>query len=134
MARTIVQSVRFATPAADLFEIYLDSRKHSAATGGEAKLGRKAGQPFTAWDGWIKGVNLAVVPKRLIVQSWRGRDWDEADADSILILSFSDEGKSGRVDMVHANVPDACADDIEDGWGEHYWEPWRSWLAARKKR
>jgi hypothetical protein len=49
---SIQQSITFAgaTPEA-LFDLYLDSKKHTAATGGVAVLGKKVGDRFTAWDG-----------------------------------------------------------------------------------
>ena len=48
MTKAIQQSVRFAAPPATLFDIYLDSRKHSAATGGKATMSRKAGGKIEA--------------------------------------------------------------------------------------
>ncbi|MBI4392732.1 MAG: SRPBCC domain-containing protein [Euryarchaeota archaeon] len=129
MARTIIQSVKFATTPDDLFDTYLDPKRHSAATGGGAMISMKLGAPFTAWDGFIEGVNLAVVAKRLIVQSWRGSDWREDDADSLLVLSFSKDMNGAVLDLVHANVPDDQYEALDAGWHEHYWKPWREYIA-----
>ena len=106
----------------------MDSAKHSAATGGQAKIGANAGTAFSAWDGGIKGRTLHGVPKKLVVQTWRGADWDKALPDSILVLTFSD----GQVEMTHANVPDLAAAGIKDGWNQYYWKPWRAWLKAQR--
>jgi hypothetical protein len=35
--------MRFAAPPNELFEMYMDSKKHSAATGAPAKIDRRAG-------------------------------------------------------------------------------------------
>ena len=48
---------------------------------------------------------LAILPKRLIVQSWRGSDWRKSEPDSILVLAFSPARRGGRVTLVHAHVP-----------------------------
>lgn len=127
---TITHTRRFEASAHDLFEMYVDSRKHTAATGGQAKLGRAAGGKFTVWDGWAWGANLLVVKDRLVVQSWRAADWPEDAPDSTLVLGFRDEGRKGVVEMVHANVPDDFADDLDAGWDDNYWKPWKAYLAA----
>ena len=71
MTKAIQQSVVFDASPQILYEMYIDSAKHSKATGARAKLGRKAGAAFTAFDGSIKGKNLIVVPGKMIVQAWR---------------------------------------------------------------
>ena len=73
MTKAIEQSVRFNASPAELFEMYLDSKKHSAATGGAARMSHKAGGKFTAWNGQLSGRNLVIVKNRMIVQAWRGR-------------------------------------------------------------
>jgi hypothetical protein len=72
MTRVIQQSVQFPVPPEELFEIYLDSMKHSDATGGAARMSRKAGGEFTAWGGQLGGRNLLIVANLTIVQTWRG--------------------------------------------------------------
>lgn len=133
MTRTIVQTEEFDAPPTALFALYVESAKHSEATGGAAKMSKKAGAKYSAWDGYITGVNVAIVPGRLVVQTWRAADWGEGDADSTLVLAFSATGTGGRVDMVHAGVPDDQADALDDGWRDNYWNPWRAYLASRAK-
>jgi len=128
MAKTILQTVRFSVPPERLFDIYMDSRKHSAATDSRASISRRVGGRFTAHDGWIRGKNLVVVPKRLIVQSWRGADWKKTELDSILILTFSGARGRARLTMVHANVPERSYAGISRGWNTYYWKPWRAHL------
>lgn len=67
----IEQSVRFKSGPRQLFEMYVDSQKHSGATGGRARMSRKAAEKFTAWNGQLRGRNLLVVPAKMIVQTWR---------------------------------------------------------------
>src|SRR5271165_1567937 len=86
MTKAIQQSVRFAAPPEELFEMYLDSKKHSESTGGVARMSRKTGGKFTAWHGQLAGRNLFIVPTKLIVQTWRSTHWPASDPDSILIL------------------------------------------------
>jgi len=130
MTEAIQQSVDFDASPEVLYEIYMDSRKHTQATGGPAKLGRRAGAAFTAFGGTLRGKNLLIVPKKMIVQSWRAKSWKKTDPDSILILTFSKTKFGGRVDLVHANVPEHDHKGVTEGWETHYWKPWRVYLAA----
>jgi activator of HSP90 ATPase len=129
----IQQSVQFEAPAGELFEMYLDSKKHSAATGGRARISRKAGGAFTAWEGQLKGKNLLIVPKKMIVQAWRATHWPASDPDSILVLRFSNTSGGGQVDIVHAGVPEHDHKGVSEGWPKYYWEPWKEYLKKKAK-
>ena len=48
MSKPIVQTVTFKASPDELFEIYTDSKMHSAATGAKASVSAKAGTKFTA--------------------------------------------------------------------------------------
>jgi activator of HSP90 ATPase len=128
MPRTLQQTTSFRASPDVLFDIYLDSRKHTAVTGATARMSRSVGARFTAYAGHIRGRNLAIVPKRLIVQSWRGSDWKSSDLDSVLVLVLSKARRGARVSLVHANVPDAHAASINRGWATYYWKPWKAYL------
>ncbi len=128
MPRTLQQRVSFRASPDTLFDTYLSSRKHSAATGAKAVMSRTVGGKFMAHAGHLRGRNLMIVPKRLIVQSWRGSNWTKRDLDSILVLAFSPVRGGGRISMVHVNVPDAHAASINRGWREYYWKPWKAHL------
>jgi activator of HSP90 ATPase len=134
MTKTIQQSVRFAATPAQLFEMYMDSKKHSAATGGKAKLNRKPSGAFTAWNNMLRGRNLMIVPNRMIVQSWRSVNFKPGDLDSILILQFSEVPSGAQVDLVHVNVPVQDHKGVTKGWPLYYWKPWQKYLAAKSKR
>jgi len=131
MTPAIQQSVVLKASAEELFDTYLDSRRHSAMTGSPAKISRRVGAAFTAFGGQLEGRNLVILPKRIIVQAWRSRHWKAADPDSILVLRFSKAPGGGRIDLVHANVPKHDHKDVSRGWPRYYWEPWKAYLGDR---
>src|SRR5579872_5164520 len=102
MAKTIVQKVVFknTTPKA-LYELYMNAKKHSKATGASAQITNKEGAPFSAYDGYITGENLKLVKDQLIVQSWRGKDWNKKDADSTFLIHLEPKGKNVVLHAVH---------------------------------
>ena len=128
MAKTIQQTVTFRASPDKLFDTYLSSRKHTAATGAKAVMSRRVGGKFTAHGAHLMGRNVAIVPKRLIVQAWRAANWKKGDLDSILVLVFSKAPGGGRITMTHVNVPDANAASITQGWRAYYWKPWKAHL------
>src|ERR1700676_40688 len=72
MTKIIEQAASFpnVTPA-ELYGFFMDSAKHSAATGMPAKVSGKVGGKWSAFGGMILGKTLALVPNRMIVQAWR---------------------------------------------------------------
>jgi len=138
MAKTLQQSARFSVPPDLLFDTYLDSKKHSAATSSKASVSRKAGGRFSAFHGMLQGRNLAIVPKRMVVQAWRSSDWKPTELDSVLILTFSQAPGGGQIELVHANIPTHAYPGIRRGWPKYYWKPWKAYLrklaGTRRKR
>jgi activator of HSP90 ATPase len=128
MTKPIVQSVTFKASPEELFAMFSDSKKHSAATGGKASVSTKPGAKWSAFDGMISGKNLAIVPRQMVVQAWRASHWHETDLDSILILNFSKTAGGARVDLVHAGVPQHDYKGVTKGWPQYYWEPWKTYL------
>jgi activator of HSP90 ATPase len=131
MPPVIQQHVEFSVSPQELFELYLNSRKHAAATGAPAKLSRKVGGAWSAHGGRIGGKNLLIVPGRVIVQSWRAKFWKKEDI-SILILKFLKTRGGARVDLVHVGVPSYDQQGVRGGWPKYYWKPWKRYLASAK--
>ncbi len=71
MVNVIQQLVTFRAAPTVLYELYMDAEKHNAATGSKAVISKLPGRRFTAFNGVLSGRNLLIVPRRMIVQSWR---------------------------------------------------------------
>ena len=128
MPKSIQQTVRLPASPAELFDSYLDPKRHAAITGHPVTISTKPGSEFRAFDGMLSGRIVAVIPKRLVVQTWRSGKWKEKDADSILILAFSGDPGYGQIDLVHVNVADNDVQGVTEGWEKFYWAPWRRFL------
>lgn len=102
---TIRQSVTLPAKPEVLWATYLSAARHGAAIGSSVSMARKVAGRFQAFGGTLRGRILALVPGRLIVQTWRGSDWSPRELDSILILTMSPARGGGRIDLVHANIP-----------------------------
>ena len=134
MAKTILQTIVFKnTKVETLYSLYMDAKLHSLVTGSAAKIQRREGAKFSAYDNYCYGKNLQLIPGRLIVQSWHAADWGDADAESTLILLFEQKGNDATVYMTHANVPANQYTALKDGWNSFYWQPWKAYLKNLKK-
>ena len=129
MRRLITQSVVLPASAEHLYATYLDPELHAAVTGAPATVGVEPGSLFLAFGGQISGTMLSVIAPRLIVQSWRSTNFRDADPDSTLILAFVPEGKNGRIDLIHIDVPEQDYQGVSEGWEKYYWAPWKRYLA-----
>jgi activator of HSP90 ATPase len=127
MAPVIQQSARFRTSPQTLFDLYLDSRRHSLSTGPSATISHKVGGKFKAFEGQLEGKNLLIVPGKQIVQLWRATHWKKAHW-SILILNFSPVVGGAQVDLVHVGVPAYDHKGVSRGWPQYYWRPWKKYL------
>jgi activator of HSP90 ATPase len=130
--KVIKQSVTLPAEPHEVYEAYMDSKKHAAFTGDAARMSRRKGARFTAGSGYIDGRNVELVPDERIVQTWRGSDWPEGHYSELTITLKRVKGGT-RLDFLQKDVPEDQYGPISEGWHEFYWEPLKEWLAARKK-
>jgi hypothetical protein len=79
--------------------VFTDAEKHGELTGAKVTASRKDGAMFSAFDGFVTGWNLVVVPGRL--------------SD----LYFREATGGVVIQMIHAGVPR----QFEEKWSELYW-------------
>ena len=127
MCRPVHHEVDFNARPSELYDAYLDSRRHARITGQSAKMSRKEGGRFTAGDTYISGYNVELVPARRIVQAWRASEWP-AGAYSILKLELKPRGKKTRLIVDHVGIPDKFRDGVDEGWHQFYWEPMKAYF------
>jgi activator of HSP90 ATPase len=136
MPNTFQQRVTFTghTPE-ELYDIYLDSERHAAAVGAEAWIEPKVGGRFEIFGkGAVHGRNLLLDPGRMIVQAWRGAVWAKDDPDSIVVLTFAPTDRGARIDLLHANVPEAARGSVNpEAWNRMYWHAWKAHLPSDKR-
>jgi uncharacterized protein YndB with AHSA1/START domain len=111
-----------ATPV-EIYQAWLDSLGHSEMTGGEASMSDEVGAEVTAWDGYISGRNLELIPGERIVQSWRTAEFGDADEDSVITVVLQEIGAGTLLTLEHRNVPDEHRSYEEGGWQSNYFEP-----------
>ncbi len=121
-----------ASPEA-IYAAWLDSRGHTDMTGGKAEVSPTEGGAFTAWDGYIVGRTVELVPDERIVQSWRTTRFRDDQPDSRITVALSPIAGGTRLTLTHENVPEDHTGYEQGGWQEHYFEPMKKYFAARDR-
>lgn len=112
----------FKVNAQTLYSYWLSSEKHSEMTGGTAECSEAIGAKHLAWDGYIWGENVELIPGKKIVQTWRTIEFDDNDADSIITITFSKKEEGCVLILQHKNIPSGQK-QYEKGWIDHYFTP-----------
>ena len=129
MTKSLQQDKLFELPSNMLYKFYMDEKIHSEITGEKAKIGEKAGENFSAFRGQIKGKVLHLKRNKLIVQTWRYKNWEKSDMDSIVTLTFNEnEDGSTRISLFQSNIPEDHLDAVKQGWNDYYWKPWKKYI------
>jgi uncharacterized protein YndB with AHSA1/START domain len=120
-----------ATPEA-VYEAWLSSAAHGAMTGAKAKASKKVGAAFSAWDGYIVGKNIELVPGNRIVQSWRTSEFGPDDPDSTITIALTPDEAGARLTLSHKGAPDGQTAYETEGWRKFYFEPMKAYFERRR--
>ena len=112
-----------------IYDVYMSPAEHAAATGQPAAIEPSEGGSFSAYDGYLTGRFLRLVPGSLIVQFWRSRHFEPADPDAILSIAFrTNELGQAETELLLILVPDQVNRHDNSSWNYFYWEPIREYL------
>ena len=107
-----------------VYEAWLDSDGHEQFTGAPANFTKLVGADFTAWDGYIFGEIIALVPNKRILQSWRTLEFDENTPDSMLDVTFTATDNGTLFTLSHTQLDSETAvAKYAAGWDEFYVQP-----------
>ena len=131
MPYTYTLTTTLPASAAEIYQAWLDSQAHSEMTGGEARQSDQVGAAVSAWDDYITGRNLELVPGERIVQSWRTTQFTDEHEDSVIVVTLDEVEDGTLLTLVHRNVPEEQTGYERGGWQEHYFEPMKEYFAKR---
>lgn len=116
-------AVVIPAPPGMVFEALTDPELHSAFTGSPADGEAVEGGIFTAWDGYIEGRHLELVPGERIVWEWVTVEWPENAPVSRVEIGLTACAEGTDLKMVHSGVPASQATSYRKGWTDYYWKP-----------
>jgi len=125
---------RISASAREIYDAWLTSRGHSEMTGAEARMSDALGAEVSAWNGYISGRNLDLVPPVRIVQSWRTTKFTDQHEDSIITVTLEEAADGTLLTLVHSNVPDDHRSYEEGGWQSNYFTPMQEYFGASRRK
>lgn len=131
MPQSLELSVFLPALPKKIYEAFLSTKKHAAMTGAGAEIDPEVGGEFTAWDGYIEGKNLELVPNKKIVQAWRTSEFPARSKDSRVEILFEKEKTGTRLTLLHTNIPQGQGENYRVGWEDYYFKPMKKFF--RKK-
>jgi uncharacterized protein YndB with AHSA1/START domain len=131
--RTIKQKVVISASPKEVYDAYVDPKKHSEFIGSKATGKAVVGGKYTAWDGYIFGKYLELDDGKRVVQEWTSTDFPKGSDPSRLELCFNKVPTGTELVMVHSNVPEEQADEAAEGWIEWYWNPLKEYFSSQSK-
>src|SRR3989442_5520487 len=125
--KTIRESVLFKASPHEVYEALMDSRKHAGFTGERAEISREAGGRISAYDGYIEGTNLELLPDTKIVQRWRSSAWPDGHYSTVIFELKRTTGGT-RLSLTQSGVAEEDYEAQKEGWVESYWEKMKKTL------
>lgn len=125
----IEQEIIIKNSPHEIYEAFMDSKKHSKFTESKAKVSREIGGKFSIFEGSLSGKNIELIEDKKIVQTWRGdgENWPKGYYSTItLILEPIDQGT--LIKFTHVDIPDTAYESVKEGWDTYYWEPLKEML------
>ena len=126
---TIEQTEWLPAKPVQVYDAFVNARKHAEFTGAAATCEPVVGGAFTAWDGYISGTNLELELGRKIVQEWKTSEWPEGCGPSTIEFRFIPKDDGTEVAMVHSGVPVSQVEAYRQGWVDYYWNPLKKYFA-----
>lgn len=130
MALEFVVSELFPVTPQDIYDAWMSSKGHSDMTGSPATVLAVVGGEFDAWDGYIHGKNLELVPGKRIVQAWRTSEFSDDEPDSKIEITLEPQGKQTKLTLRHTGLP-PHGGQYEQGWVESYFDPMKEYFSSR---
>ncbi len=129
---TIMQKIVLPVLPEEVYDTFLDSKKHSEFTHSKATGKGVVGSKFTAGDGYIMGRNLELEKGKRILQEWTTTEWPAGYPPSKLELTFKKVEDNTELAMVQSGVPREQKEGLRQGWIKHYWKPLKEYFEKRR--
>jgi activator of HSP90 ATPase len=128
--RSIEQEIIIKGTPHEIYEVFMDSKKHSKLTESKAKISREVGGSFSIYEGALSGKNVELIQDKKIVQTWRGsgENWSKGYYSTITLV-FEPVDKGTLIKFTHSNIPEGAYESVKEGWDNYYWGPLKDMFA-----
>lgn len=128
---SVKQGCMLPGSAHEVFELWMDEKKHAEVTGAKVIMSRAVGGEFSTFDGWATGKNIELIPNKKIIQTWRADDWPPGHFSTLTVHLLPGHGGT-KLLFTQTGVPIAQSKSVAEGWKDYYWEPMKKYLLNNK--
>lgn len=115
----------------DLYDAFLDKKRHGEMTGALAQIRPRVGARFCTGDGRYWGRNIELLPGERIVQEWETEDWPTGAPPSRVTLAFAGQNGGTELSIEHEDLPAHAVERYAQEWRKHYLDPMELFFALR---
>jgi activator of HSP90 ATPase len=130
----IKQKALIGASPQEIYDAYVNLKKHAEFTGSPATGSSRVGGRFTAWDGYISGKFLVLEKGKRVVHEWKTTEWPAGYPPSLVELTLKDKDGKTELTMVHSKAPAQQAEEYAQGWEDYYWEPLKKYFGKSEKK
>ena len=110
-----------------VYKNWLNSEKHSAFTGGKARIKPVEESDFSAWDTYIVGEILELDYAKRIYTTWRSDDFPPGHPNSKCEVLFEEHPRGTLITINHTGIPMGQKEDYMEGWVDNYFAPMKEY-------
>jgi activator of HSP90 ATPase len=127
--KTIRQSLTLPARPSEVYDLFMNPKKHAAFTGTKVTMSNKIGGKFQVFDGYCHGYNIELKEGKKIIQGWHFAEdgWPD-DHFSICTFEFEKAPKGTKLKFTQSGIPEHKAESLKGGWKQFYWEPIKAYL------
>ncbi len=127
--KSFEQEITIKSTPHEIYEVFMDSKKHSKLTEGKAMVSREVGGSFSIFEGSLSGKNVELIQDKKIVQTWRGdgENWPKGYYSTIT-FNFEPVDQGTLIKFTHTDIPEGAYESVKQGWDTYYWEPLKEML------
>jgi len=128
--KSIEQEIIIKGTPHEIYEVFMDSKKHSKLTESKAKISREVGGSFSIYEGALSGKNVELIQDKKIVQTWRGsgENWSKGYYSTITLV-FEPVDNGTLIKFTHSDIPEGTYESVKEGWNNYYWGPLKDMFA-----
>ena len=107
----------------EVWDALINPEKIERWSGSAAEMSDKEGSKFKLWDGEMYGTNTKIEKGGgtwKLEQDWYAYDWK---VPSKVVFTLKELKGTTELHLLHSNVPDKEAKDIDFGWDDYYLGP-----------
>lgn len=127
---SVQQQTTIDASPAEVYQVLADASALSALSGKSGQPGTTPGAEFVAFDGYVTGRQIEMVPGERLVQAWRFPVW-QPGTYSVVQFTLTASGGGTRLAIEQHGEPTDWHDHVSTNWPTFYLKPIAAHFAAR---